>query len=223
MNDFIVYKGIGDSLTVGIGNYFSKGFVNRYAQRTVETLQIPVRTEVFAKNKITSADLLYRIQDEKVQSRLMTANIITITIGGNDLLQANREFTRTFIPGVFDEATFSFYRNMLAVLAEIRFLKSLHPTPYIIRLIGLYNPFPHLSYSDFWVQRFNDILLSFEDDHIAFVDIYPYFIYGAEHLLNFGGLHPNKYGYEIIAEATAASGYEPLKTFLLEHRQQKKN
>ncbi|MFD2638799.1 GDSL-type esterase/lipase family protein [Piscibacillus salipiscarius] len=211
MNDFIVYKAIGDSLTVGIGNYFSKGFVNRYAQRAVETLQVPVRTEVFAKNKITSGDLLYRIQDEKVQSRLMTANIITITAGGNDLLQANRTFMYTYDPSVFDEVTVEFYQNMASILSEIHYLKSLHPTPYMIRLIGLYNPFPHLSYSDFWVQRFNNILLSFRDERTQFVDIYSYFIYGGEHLFNFGRLHPNKYGYEVIAEATASCGFEPLK------------
>ncbi|RPF53869.1 GDSL-type esterase/lipase family protein [Aquisalibacillus elongatus] len=214
MNDFIVYKAIGDSLTVGVGNYFSKGFVHRYAQRTVEALNQPVRTEVFAKNRINSSDLLYQIQSEKVQSRLMTANIITITIGGNDLLQANRHFAETYSPHVFDEATFQFFQNMMAILAEIHYLKSHHPTPYIVRLIGLYNPFPHLSYSDFWVQRFNDILLSFEDERTAFVDIYPYFIYGGEHLFNFSGLHPNKYGYEFIAEATSATGYEPLRQAL---------
>lgn len=215
MNDFVVYKAIGDSLTVGIGNYFSKGFVNRYAQRTVETLQVPVRTEVFAKNKLTSENLLYRIQDEKTQSRLMTANIITITIGGNDLLQANKAFMYTYDPSVFDEVTIQFYQNMMSILSEIHYLKSLHPTPYMIRLIGLYNPFPHLSYSDFWVQRFNDILLSFEDERTRFVDIYSYFIYGREHLFNFGRLHPNKYGYEVIAEATAASGFEPLRQQIL--------
>ncbi|WP_175615241.1 GDSL-type esterase/lipase family protein [Piscibacillus halophilus] len=218
MNDFIVYKALGDSLTVGIGNYFSKGFVNRYAQRAVETLQLPVRTEVFAKNKLTSDNLLYRIQDEKVQSRLMTANIITITIGGNDLLQANETFLHSFNPSVFDEVTFQFYLNMMSILSEIHYLKSLHPTPYIIRLIGLYNPFPHLSYSDFWVQRFNNILLSFKDEQTQFVDIYSYFIYAGEHLFNFGRLHPNKYGYEVIAEATAASGFEPLKQAIWSHK-----
>ncbi len=141
----------------------------------------------------------------------MTANIITITAGGNDLLQANRTFMYTYDPSVFDEVTVEFYQNMASILSEIHYLKSLHPTPYMIRLIGLYNPFPHLSYSDFWVQRFNNILLSFRDERTQFVDIYSYFIYGGEHLFNFGRLHPNKYGYEVIAEATASCGFEPLK------------
>ncbi|GEL76431.1 GDSL-type esterase/lipase family protein [Tenuibacillus multivorans] len=219
MNDLIIYKAIGDSLTVGIGNYLSKGYVNRYAQRTVEVLNHPVRTEVFAKNKLTSDDLLYLIQDDRVQSRLMTANIITITIGGNDLLRANKIFAKTYNPNVFNEASLQFYQNMMAILAEIQFLKSMYPTPYIIRLIGLYNPFPKLSYSDFWVQRFNDILLSFSDDHIAFVDIYPYFIYAGDHLLSFGGLHPNKYGYEVISEATVQTGYGPLERAIFKEKE----
>ncbi|WP_188207929.1 GDSL-type esterase/lipase family protein [Alkalibacillus aidingensis] len=210
MGDDLFYRALGDSLTLGVGNYFSGGFVSRYAQISLKTLRRPVRTEVFAKNKMTSGQLRAMLQDPHVRFRLIPANMITITTGGNDLLYANRMFLKTYNPIVFEHAEQQFYENLLYILHEIQLLKSLHSTPYFVRLIGLYNPYPDLSYSLFWVNRFNQILKNFATDIVQYVDILPHFDQGRKKLLAIGSMHPNKHGYNLIAHKLAETGYYPL-------------
>ncbi|WP_017187630.1 GDSL-type esterase/lipase family protein [Alkalibacillus haloalkaliphilus] len=211
MEEDLFYRALGDSLTVGIGSYFNRGFVSRYAQMAVEQLNRPVRTEVFAKNRMTSGQLRTMIHDQHVRSRLMHSNIVTITVGGNDLIQANRMFLRTYNPIVFEHAEQQLYENLLYILYEIQILKWLYPTSYFIRLIGLYNPYPQLGYSQFWINRFNDVLRSLQTDHIRYVDILPHFSDGGRNLLAFGSVHPNRNGYNLIAKQLVNSGFSPLK------------
>ncbi|PKR77297.1 hypothetical protein CEY16_11210 [Halalkalibacillus sediminis] len=206
----IVYKALGDSLTVGVGAFFSKGFVGRYAEKSVNHLQRPIRTQVIAKRKMTSHDLVKLTRDEHQLKSISQANIITITIGGNDLLEANRLFLSTYHPEFFEQSAFDLYMNVSTILYRIKKAKTNEGSPYLIRIIGLYNPYPQLSYSDYWVERYNQILRSFSSDHIVFIDIYPFFQRTDRNLLSFDGLHPNKHGYEIIANETAEKGYFPL-------------
>ncbi|MGM8216688.1 GDSL-type esterase/lipase family protein [Bacillaceae bacterium W0354] len=207
----LYYKALGDSITTGVGAIFSKGFVSKYARFAVNELGIPIRTETIAKNRLTSSDLLYRLQEEGVQSRLMYGNIYTITIGGNDLLQANRVFNETMDPAIFDVTAMEFRQNIANILAEIHFVKKYFPSPYMVRLIGLYNPLPYLPYSDFWIIRFNQILQSFDSETVKYVDLYRPFIYGGQQLLTSRGIHPNRHGYQVIAEQAAKVGFKPFK------------
>lgn len=207
----LYYKALGDSLTTGVGSFFSKGFVSQYASAATKHLKRPIRTEMFAANKLTSGNLLYRLQDKNVQSRLMYGNIFTITTGGNDLINANKYFNDTYDAQIFHITAEQFHSNVTEILLEIERAKATFTTPYFIRLIGLYNPYPQLSYSHYWVSRFNQVLLSFEKPHIRYVDIYTPFYYGGEQLLSFRGIHPNRQGYEIIADQIVKKGFSPLK------------
>lgn len=207
----LIYKAIGDSLTKGVGTFFSKGFVGKYAQHVMDNLHHPIRTEIIGTNKIMSRDLLYQIQDEPIQLRLMTGNIFTITIGGNDLLNANKIFNETLNPMIFEESYYEFKDNMTNIIREIEYIKSFYPSPYFIRLIGLYNPFPQVKYTHYWVNRFNEFLQSFHSNHIKYVHIYTPFLLFGDQLICFDQIHPNRYGYQLIADETARLGFYPFK------------
>jgi lysophospholipase L1-like esterase len=207
----ITYTAIGDSLTEGIGAYFSTGFVRRYAYMTEITLNTPVKTNIFSKNRLTSTELLETLKKEYVRRGIEQANIITISIGGNDLLQAYRAYSKSNDIRFIQNALHLMYGNFRKIIAEINTIKSNSPViPYFIRIIGLYNPYPHLPYSDYWIQQFNHTLDSFTSSGIQFVNIYPIFHLHGKKLLSFGGIHPNGNGYQLIAEQVAKSGYFPL-------------
>ena len=156
--------------------FFSKGFVGKYAQHVMDDLHHPIRTEIIGTNKIMSRDLLYQIQDEPIQLRLMTGNIFTITIGGNDLLNANKIFNETLNPMIFEESYYEFKDNMTNIIREIEYIKSFYPSPYFIRLIGLYNPFPQVKYTHYWVNRFNEFYNHFIQTILNMFILYSIFI-----------------------------------------------
>lgn len=211
MNDGIRYVALGDSLTLGTGALLSPGFVQRFAQLTERKFHSPLYVDVFAKNRIPSHELVEMVtSNHVVRNSISRANMITITIGGNDLLQANRLFQTSGDVQHFEVALDHLYNNLKTITFEIHRLKAMSATPYFIRIIGLYNPYPYLQHSEYWVDRFNGVLSSFSDSiHSQFVDISPLFKYN-QRLISFDGLHPNSRGYQYIAEKLAGVGYYPL-------------
>ena len=202
----ILYTALGDSLTAGFG-FFPNSFVEDYVQLTEQTLRNKVLTNNYAIPGMTSGQLVYELTNPEVRNSIYHANIITITIGGNDLLHANREFKRSQNPTVFPSTLNQFEQNMLTIKKEIEQIKSETIEPYTLRVIGLYNPFPELSYSQYWIFALNNVLATIVEPHGKFVDIYPIFAYN-KNLISFDKLHPNKKGYKAIAQELYKSGYD---------------
>lgn len=207
----IVYTALGDSLTVGTGAFFSHGFVQRYAYLTEKALSRPIQVDVIAKNGMSSSELVdVIIKNPNIRSSILKANILTITIGGNDLLQANRLFQETGNFQVFQSALQQLKNNLTTILSEISLLKSYSSTPYFVRIIGLYNPYPRLPYSQYVVEHFNRVLSSFTTNNniVKIVNI-SHLFNNKQQLLSLDRLHPNKIGYQLIAEQLVSTGYYP--------------
>lgn len=161
---------------------------------------------------MSSSELVDVIKkNPNIRNSISKANILTITIGGNNLLQANQLFQET---GDFQVVHFALQQleyNLRTILSEITLLKSYSSIPYLVRIIGLYNPYPNLPFSEYWVDHFNRVLSSFttNNNFVKFVDI-SYLSKNKQQLLSLNGLHPNKEGYQLIAEQIVATGYDPL-------------
>lgn len=208
-NPFI-YTAIGDSLSVGTGSLLASGFEKRYAGLTEQALQRPVEVNIFAKNGATSGEILQRLRTDKVKSAIYYSSIISITAGGNDLIHAARQYSKTKQPDLFKQAVNNFAQNLSSMLQEIYVLKSSFTSPFIIRLVGLYNPFPRIQGSDYYVLSFNSRLQQFANSNTAVANIfYPFKQYGKK-VLSLDGLHPNGKGYQVIAEILYQLGYFPL-------------
>ncbi|HET7580325.1 MAG TPA: GDSL-type esterase/lipase family protein [Bacillales bacterium] len=207
----LIYTAIGDSLSVGTGSLLAPGFEKRYAKLTEQALQHTVKVNIFAKNGATSGEILQRMYDNKVRTGIYHASIITITAGGNDLIHAAREYAKTQQPYLFEQAIHQFSINMSNIMQEIYAIKA--SSPFMIRLVGLYNPFPSLEGSDYYVQSFNHHLQSFSNANTKVADIfYPFKHYGKK-VLFLDGLHPNGKGYQVIAEVLYQLGYYPLRYY----------
>ncbi len=78
------YVALGDSITTGYGlGEGEQSFAEQAAQASGLTLE-----DSFAQNGLTSAELLAQLSEENVKAAVEDADFITITIGGNDLLDA---------------------------------------------------------------------------------------------------------------------------------------
>jgi lysophospholipase L1-like esterase len=137
---------LGDSLTRGAGDAPGGG---GYPERVAAALRksgLVVSVENLAVDGAETGDLLRKTDDREVQGKVAAAQLILLSIGGNDLSHSLRDFGGPGAPGGATEpladptaaarATASL--NLHKILSAIRAANGSSP----IRLLGLYNPFP---------------------------------------------------------------------------------
>jgi lysophospholipase L1-like esterase len=196
----LTYTAIGDSLSAGVGPAFSSGYVQRYAQMLENLFHTSIQLYVHAKPKITTTEFLQLLSNPVVRRDIAAANFITISIGSNDLLQANRVFMKQKNPWILEEAYIYFQQNMYKIIRELTHIHSqTNHEPFIIQVLGLYNPYPQLPHSEPWIQKFNAVLQAFHSRTVRFVDLHTAFANQGKKVLSFG-IHPNGNGYQLIAE-----------------------
>jgi lysophospholipase L1-like esterase len=82
----VVYTALGDSIAAGFGGTDSIGYVDLLAERLSRGKRHVTLNEQSA-NGMTSGDLLARLADPGCVAAVADADIITVSIGGNDILQ----------------------------------------------------------------------------------------------------------------------------------------
>ena len=206
------YTAVGDSLTYGIGAFPGSGFVSLYRRMSEACLQQGVYCDNLGVNGLTSAGLHERImRDHVMRESLRAADIITLSAGGNDLIRTARSAGGH--PGRYelDQAMHRCQHNIHQCISEIHRLKAGGGRPYMIRAVGLYNPYPYWEEAGIYVERFNGFLGSLDgwgSFRTAFVSSR---FHGREQeMLSFDGLHPNYRGHRVIAEQLCRLGYKPL-------------
>lgn len=136
----ISYVAIGDSLTEGVGDQTKKGgFVpllaesikDRYNLASVETANYGVAGE-------RSDQILKRMKkDEKLQKSLKTADIITFTFGGNDLMKVFQTNLFDLTVKTFNKPSKKYAARVADIFATVRSYNKTAP----IYVLGIYNPF----------------------------------------------------------------------------------
>ena len=203
------YVALGDSLTVGVGaSFLTPGFVGRYVRLTEKTLDKRVFTDIFAKSGIESNGVLDIVRSEPLHEKINRANIITITAGGNDLIQASEDFIESRDQTEIAQSVKECHSNMMKMMETIHKLKKDCGVPFIIYLLNLYNPLPQIGLANKWVRLFNRQLSSFDNKKtIRVVDIYTVFEGRQEKLLSRDRIHPNSFGYQEMANTLVQLGY----------------
>lgn len=209
-----LYVAIGDSLTTGFGTFPGQGFAPVYRRMAEARLRTRIGYHNLGVNGLTTAELEKRIsQSPEYRQKLTEADLITVSIGGNDLIQAARAAQRTpqRARRIMRDSLESSSSNLNGIIRQIFYLKYGARRPYIIRVVGLYNPYPSVSEAAEWVVSFNQRAMRLGGLGFGFADIYPVF-YGREReYLFLDGIHPNRRGYYRIAERVNQLGYGPLR------------
>ncbi len=214
MGDVIHYLALGDSLTAGYGAPPALGFADQLRSIAEAHLSRPVKLDNHGVNGLRAAEILNALKTERtIQDSLEAADLITITAGGNDMLQAADQFVMKGDRQILKQAVKSCksaYKEMFTFIQAYKHSSSSNH-PYLIRVADLYNPVPAFSESVFWVHMFNKMLRHYSSlPHLVIVDMYAAFLHEEQRLLSDDFIHPNEEGYRVMAEQIAACGFDDL-------------
>jgi lysophospholipase L1-like esterase len=194
---------LGDSLTAGTGDLTGKGYV----QRVREKLQTQTGRPVFIHNNLAipgdlTDGLLQKLKQKTVLDAVKEANLILLTIGGNDINN-----------GVLSPKTEQFdwrkgEANVAPALEKLNLiLSAIHqanPNADVL-FVGLYNPYLDKDkdkQGTAVLQKFNngafEIINSYKN--MTFVPTYDLFERDGLKYLYSDHFHPNQDGYERIAD-----------------------
>lgn len=219
----VTYVAIGDSLTKGVGDSTNQGgFVPLLAQSLTNETGLEFKAINYGVSGNTSSQILSRIREKKgIRKDLKQAQLLTITVGGNDLRKAILEDTSNLDLDRFEKASKAYEKNLKQIIELAR--KDNPDLP--VYVVGIYNPlylnFPDLTelqtLVDQWNQRTEETLSTYHG--VYFVPINDLLYKGIDGksgvteselgketvtndaLYDEDSFHPNHTGYEIMKEA----------------------
>lgn len=232
----IHYAALGDSLTEGIGDATNQGgFVPLFAKKIENKSNATVKIQNFGKAGDTSAQIYSRMTSKAdIEAGLKSADVITITVGGNDVMKVLRENIANISnmnENDFVKPAQEYQSRLKKIFARIRQSNSKAQ----IYVLGIYNPF-YLNFPDItvmqdvinnWNQATEEVVNS--QANAYFVPINDLLYKGtsgqaveestsstdettdvSNNLLYTGDhFHPNNTGYQIMADAVFKS-YEKI-------------
>ncbi len=138
---------LGDSLTEGVGDTTnSGGFVPIIARDIKDEYNlVQVNTTNYGKAGDRSDQILKRLNaSKKSQNKLKKADVITLTVGGNDLMKVIRsELMNDITTETFAKPQINYQQNLRKLYKRIREINATAP----IYQLGIYNPF-YINFSE---------------------------------------------------------------------------
>ncbi|GAB2026402.1 SGNH/GDSL hydrolase family protein [Lactovum odontotermitis] len=217
------YAALGDSLTEGVGDSTKEGgFVPILARQIESADNGKVNYQNFGKAGDTSTQIYNRlIKQKKIQAAIQSADIITITVGGNDLMKAFRGKLAAMSDlkvSDFDAPAKAYQKQLVKLFDKIH---SLQKSGARIYVLGIYNPF-YLNFGDIpeiqelfdnWNKATETVV---EQEKAKFVPINDLIYKGSgaktaaanDLLSQYDEFHPNNVGYKIMANAVFSAYHE---------------
>lgn len=214
------YLALGDSLTEGVGDTTGQGgFVPLLAQSLTNEYGYEVAYQNFGISGNTSNQILKRMKEDKdLKLALEQADLLTMTVGGNDLRKVIVKNLTNLKVSTFDKPAKEYGKRLESIIKTARHQNADLP----IYVLGIYNPlylsFPELTEMqtivDKWNQTTEQITKKYKD--VYFVDINELLYKGLEGELGISQsnpsstnnllyeedhFHPNNTGYEIMKKA----------------------
>ena len=149
---------LGDSLTEGVGDRTESGGYIPYLQSLLEGEEEINKTtfSIFGVAGSRSDQLLKSVQTEEVKTAVQEADLVIVTIGGNDMMKVVQENITSLNKVDFEEQKGLFEENLNSMIRTIR---QENADSYIV-LVGLYNPlyqwFPEIKEMNEVVNEWNE-------------------------------------------------------------------
>lgn len=208
--DIVIFS-LGDSLTEGVGDEItSGGYVNYLSDSIKEEHNLNlVTTYNYGKSGDKTTQLIDRIKkDKNLQKDLKKASIITLTIGGNDLMKVVKEnIFKDLTKETFVKPREEYLKNLKELYTTIRKYSN---SP--IYQLGIYNPF-YLNFKELVemqeiVNEWNAATENFKFENSYFIPINDAIYKGQgiegkdvnDLLSKDDSFHPNNTGYQIISK-----------------------
>ncbi|MDR1605633.1 MAG: SGNH/GDSL hydrolase family protein [Streptococcaceae bacterium] len=219
------YVAIGDSLTEGVGDQTDQGgFVPLLANTLDDHYGISVVSQNFGVSGNTSTQIYKRMTTQKkIQSAIKKADLITITVGGNDVMKVIRTELANLSEKSFVKPAKTYQKQIEAIFDDIRQYNSEAP----VYVLGIYNPFylnfPEITQMqtiiDDWNRATQESVAKQKKMYFVPInDLLYRGIAGTEGITSSGEgtqtiannalfeedhFHPNNIGYQIMSDAVA--------------------
>lgn len=193
---------LGDSLARGTGDETGLGIGGRLTDELRKRRIPEVNPVNVAVNGAKTADLLRQLDSYNVRTLLGQANLIIISIGGNDLWGGSDWRSA---PPSDPDAVMGTVIDRIASIVKIA--REANPTARIF-LIGLYNPFaatPAGASLTALVNRWNDKVLERFGGDPNFTLVPTADLFSHHDRLSLDHFHPSDEGYALIARRIADS------------------
>lgn len=190
---------LGDSLTRGVGDNEGLGYIGRLRSSLETDYKQKVALNNLAVSGARTPELIKQLSDNGVRYSISRANVIMITIGGNDVFPGWQTIGETDLTQ-FRPDVATFQENVKKIIKEIREINPNSP----IYWLGLYDPFedvPELKGSGSVVVDWNNALIksTIDSKGVYIVPTYDLFQGRTKDLLFSDHFHPNNKGYTLMA------------------------
>ena len=237
----IRFVAIGDSLTKGVGDETaSGGYVPLVASTLEEAFSInSIEIENYGVAGDRSTQILKRINEQQeIQDDIASAEIISVTVGGNDLMKVIQNNILGLSVEKFEKPGEKYQANLTKLLTTIRQLNSTAP----IYILGIYNPyyiyFPEITEMQTIIDQWNTRTQAVveQEERMYFVPINDLIYQGIisdeeasevpdadtlnelrnNAIYEGDNFHPNYNGYQLIAKAFTNKMKETKDDWLIE-------
>lgn len=202
---------LGDSLTRGVGDKEGIGYVGRMKEDLQKDYKQKIALTNLAVSGAKMPDLLKQIESNGAQYSIKQADVIVLTIGGNDLFPGWESLGKIDLE-TYRPDTETFQNEAKKIIEEIRKLNTDSP----IFWLGLYNPFEDvedLKGSSNIIVDWNASLekLALNDKNVYITPTFDLFQNRGKDLLYSDHFHPNEVGYTYMAERLVQNVVSKLK------------
>ncbi|MGG3445668.1 SGNH/GDSL hydrolase family protein [Bacillus nitratireducens] len=202
---------LGDSLTRGVGDKEGIGYIGRMKEDLQKDYKQKVALTNLAVSGAKMPDLLKQIESSGAQYSIKQADVIVLTIGGNDLFPGWESLGKIDLE-TYRPDTATFQNEAKKIIEEIRKLNTDSP----IFWLGLYNPFEDvedLKGSSNIVVDWNASLekLALNDKNVYITPTFDLFQNRGKELLYSDHFHPNEVGYTYMADRLVQNVVSKLK------------
>lgn len=221
------YIAIGDSLTEGVGDSTGQGGFIPLLKKDIEAhYPVTIQIQNYGVSGNTSLQILKRMrQDRSLQADLKQADLMTLTVGGNDVMAVIRKDLTNLDMSSFDQPMLDYQERLEKIIAIAKKSnKDIH-----IYVLGIYNPFylnfPEMTQMqeivDNWNQKTKETLSQYKNVHFVPINDQLYKgIDGKEGIVQSEGdkkrilndvlysgdhFHPNNIGYQIMSDTVMES------------------
>jgi lysophospholipase L1-like esterase len=195
---------LGDSLTRGTGDIEGKGYIGYLVDELENKTNEKITLQNLGVKGYRSEQLVKQLKQTGVKDQLKNADLVLITIGGNDLFQSGQTIVDLNHENI-DSLREQYLNNLEEIIVDLRVLNQ----EATIFFVGLYNPFIDLNDAAIMtkaVRQWNYETSELLDKHpqTVFVPTFDLFQLKVNDYLYTDKFHPNTKGYKLIAERVAS-------------------